>query len=151
MVIRPKEIRKATRSWQYCLSFPSADQPSPTFLLHLKQIYRHGRSTTACQSGRPYSRSQRTLDLQHGSQKEEFWLQLHRCAACAGWHTLAQLRIELLCHFLISDLGLATLVLQACCCCFLACMSHSPTTPPRNKPTDEHKNREDHSTSPTRN
>jgi hypothetical protein len=98
-------------------------------LLHLSAIpssssfkrNKHGRSTTACQSGRPHRRTLGTFKRQtHQSYKEDLGLWCHRCIAYTGWNIAAKLRIELFCHFIIFDLGLATLVLEARCCGFLA-------------------------------
>jgi hypothetical protein len=74
---------------------------------------KHGRSTTACQSGRPYRRTLRTSKCQtYQSYKKGLGLWRYRCTPYPRWNIAAELRIELLCHFLISDLGLATLVLE---------------------------------------
>lgn len=52
-------LRRSTKSNNYSSFFSS---PSP-FFKHTE----HGRGTTACQSGRPYRRAQRSLELKHHS------------------------------------------------------------------------------------
>jgi hypothetical protein len=137
---------KATRPWHHRLSsFPSFITPSFYHSSLYSQTFRHGRSTTARQSGRPHHRALFTSKRQT-YRKEDLGLWCHRCTPHTGWNITLELRIELLCHFLVFDLGLATLVFETGCRCYLA-RKIPPRYPSKSNFTNEDpKNREDPST-----